>query len=328
MRKSEYLEKLKDENKNHINNIRILIKTLDYKIERLKQSKKITDDICNKFEINCYNYNLVYEMNESRVKFINDLDELIKKINDITSRNSRNIDYDIQKISSINDLLYTYEVQLNNINKNDLSDIEKLQLNAIKKEIYEKFMRIKCEIDRDILKQKYDKLQNRNVILKALDNFFVISDMINIQRENLFKAIKGIDDYNNSLVEKSEPTREYKIIDILADIEIYLCQNRNDKNHQEQIHKIIDINDKINSVFSIDKKELKKAISENYKSKLPMVLSKNIGKMKRKQKKIIEFLYKNGYARSFEERQYKSKMEVLIKKLKLLSDNVEREINR
>lgn len=328
MRKSEYLEKLKDENKNHINNIRILIKTLDYKIERLKQSKKITDDICNKFEINCYNYNLVYEMNESRVKFINDLDELIKKINDITSRNSRNIDYDIQKISSINDLLYTYEVQLNNINKNDLSDIEKLQLNAIKKEIYEKFMRIKCEIDRDILKQKYDKLQNRNVILKALDNFFVISDRVNMQRENLFKAIKGIDDYKNSLVEKSEPAREYKIIYILADIELYLSQNRSDKNHQEQIQKIIDIKDKINSVFSIDKKELKKSISESNKSRLPMVLSKNIGKMKRKQKKIIEFLYKNGYTKSIEAKQYKSKMDILIKKLKLLSDNVEREINR
>lgn len=329
MKKNEYAEKLRLENRIHISNLLMLIKTLNFKIEKLKHSKSITDNISKKFDIECYNYNLVYEMNESKIKFIKDLEELIKQIQKITARKSRNVDYDIHKLQSINDLLYSYEVQLNTINKNDLSDIEKLQLNAIKKEIYEKYMRKKGEIDRAILKEKFDKIGNRNFILKALDRFFVRTEIIDKQRENVFVAIKGIDDCIASFKEKSEPKMEYKILDITADIEIYLNENKgNRKKYREQYKSIIEIKDKIYSTFSIEKKELKQAISDKYKSKYPMPLYTNMNKMKSKYKKTIEFLYKSGYIKSHIETKYKSKMDILIKKLKLLSENVEREINR
>ncbi len=328
MKKSEYLEKLQDENKKHINNIFLLIKTLNFKIQRLKHSKAVTDRICERFNIVCYNYNLVYEMEEIKTKVIKDLEILINQIKKIVGRKSRNIDYDIQRVAGINDLLDTYEVQLNAINKNDLSNIENLQLNAIKKEIYEKYMRIRAEIDRNILKIRFDKMQNRNSILKAIDTFFVLTEFVGKQRENLFVAIQGIDDCSSKFIEGSQPTREYKVIDIIADIEIYLNENRKARRYKEKYNELVELKEKINCTFSIEKKELKKAISEKYKSKLPMPIEKNLNKMKRKHQKAIEFLYKSGYIKNYEQIQYKPKMAILMNKLKLLSENVEREISK
>ena len=328
MKKSEYIEKLRFENKTHINKILKSIKELNSKIDRLKSSKISTDNICNTFGIESYSYNLVNEMDESKTKFIKDLEMLIKIIQQVSSRNSRNIDSDIQNLEGINDLLYTYEVQLNTINKNDLSDIEKLQLNAIKKEIYEKYMRARAKIDRAKLKEKFDKLQKKNFLLDVIYDFFVIKDKKSMQKENLFIAIKGIDDCISSFEKNSVPERDYKILDIIADIEIYLMENKKKGKYKEQFDEIIDIKNKIYETFSIDKKELKCAMNEKYKSKYPMPLDKNMDKMKRKYQKTMEFLYKSGYIRSYQEVKYNSKMDVLIKKLELLSQNVEREISR
>lgn len=328
MTKGEYLEKLKSQNRSHISNLQMLIKTMNFNIERLKKSKVLTDDIEKKFNVNSYNYNLVYEMIESKTKFIRDLEELVRQIQKISARKSSNIDYDIQRMQSIGDLLYTYETQLNTINKNDLTNIESLQLNAIKKEIYEKFMRYRAEIDRAILMEKFEKMKNRNFLVDIIYNLFVLTEAKDLERENIFSAIKGIDDCVAGYKEKTEPTREYKIVDILADIEIYLDENRRAKKYNNQYDEILKIRDNIYSTFSIEKKELKRTILDKYKSKYPMPIEKNITKMKKRHQKTMEFLYKNGYAKSYEDVKYKSKMEILIKKIELLCEHVRRELER
>lgn len=328
MTKGEYLEKLKTQNRNHISNLQILIKTMNFNIEKLKRSKELTDNIEKKFNVNSYNYNLVYEMIQSKTKFIKDLEELVRQIQKISARKSSNTGYDIQRMQSIGDLLYTYETQLNTINKNDLSNIENLQLNAIKKEIYEKFMRYRAEIDRAILMEKFEKMKNRNFLIDIVYNLFVLTEAKDLERENIFSAIKGIDDCVAGYSEAAEPTREYKIVDILADIEIYLDENKRAKKYKNQYEEILKIRDNIYSTFSIEKKELKKTILNKYKSKYPMPVEKNITKMKKKHQKTMEFLYKSGYVKSYEDVKYKSKMEILIKKIELLSEHVRRELER
>ena len=164
--------------------------------------------------------------------------------------------------------------------------------------------------------------------MKALDNFFVLTEIRGKQKENLFVAIQGIDDCNAKFKEGTEPTREYKIIDIVADIDIYFSENRKARKYRESYNKLYELREKINSTFSIEKSDLKNAINEKYKSKLPMPVEKNMNKMKRKHQKAIEFLYKSGYIKTYEKVEYKSKMEILVNKIKLLSENVEREINK
>lgn len=328
MTKGEYLEKLNSQNRDRISNLQILIKTMNFNIEKLKKSKALTDNIEKNFDVHSYNYNLVYEMIESKKKFTKDLEELIRQIKKISTRKSRDIDYDIQRMQSIGDLLYTYETQLNTINKDDLSNIEDLQLNAIKKEIYEKFMRCRAEIDRLILMEKFEKMQNRNFLIEMVYNLFVLTEAKDLEKENIFFAIKGIDDCVTSYNEASEPTREYKIIEILADIEIYLDENKRAKKYKKQYDEILKIRDNMYNTFSTEKKELKKIISDKYKSKYPMPIEKNITKMKKRHQKTMEFLYKSGYIKSYEDVKYKSTMEILIKKIELLSEHVKRELER
>ena len=64
MDKFKYYKNEEQKYKKIINNIYILIKQLDFKIEDLKKSKQKTDNIIKKFRINCYNYNLVPNMIE------------------------------------------------------------------------------------------------------------------------------------------------------------------------------------------------------------------------------------------------------------------------
>lgn len=328
MKKNEYLLKLQYDTKQHIRDIYLLTKSVEHKIAELQKSKEKTNKMCYSFEITCYNYNLVEEMQETHEKFIKHFKALTKLIEEVIARKSRDIDYDIKKITSINDLLMAYEIQLNTISKIDLSDIEMLQMNAIKKELYEKYMRIKAEIDRSILVEKYNKMQNRNIFMKSIDNFFLLNEMRGRQKENLFKAIQGIDDYRFKLKEASIPNREYRIIDILADIEVYLNENKLAKKYKNQYSKLNTLKEKINYMFLVDKEDLKGAINSTYKSKYPMPVEKNINKMTRLQKKSIEFLYKGGYIKIYEHVEYKSRMRALVDKIKLLCDNIEREIDK
>ena len=148
------------------------------------------------------------------------------------------------------------------------------------------------------------------------------------QKENLFVAIQGIDDCLSKFQEGSEPNREYKIIDILAEIDIYFCENKRARKYKELYRNLCELREKIAGTFSIDKVELKKTINEKYKSRLPMPVEKNVSKMQKKHEKSIEFLYRSGYIKTYDQIEYRSKMAILIEKMKLLSENVEREINR
>lgn len=326
MRKSEYLQKAQMKTKQYMNNIFNLIKNLNYKIENLEKSKAMTDNIIEKFQIQCYNYNLVEEMKISRDKLKNDFDNIVKKVEIYLVNDFYQEEDYIIKFNSINDSLYTYEVQIKNILKDDLSEIEKLQMNAIKKGIYDKYMLIKAEIDRDKIKIKFDKLQNRNAITKAFDKFFFREDIIEGKKDNLFVAIREIDNFKLNVIQTEEPSREYKIIDILADIEIFINDNISFKKYKEQVKEIIKIKEQINNTFSIEKSELKKAINEKHKSRLPMVISKSMTKLRKERYKILEFLNRSGYSEQKQDVFYESKMSLIIRKLNILSENMKKQI--
>lgn len=328
MRRSENLEKAQTKTKQYISNILNLIKNLNYKIDELEKSKQRTDNIISKFEIQCFNYNLVEEMKLSRDQLKKDFENVAEQVEIYLVNDFYQEDDYIKKFNTINDLLYNYEVQINSIIKDDLSDIEKLQMNAIKKGIFDKYMLIKAEIDRDKIKIKFDKLQNRGAIGKAFDRFFDREDVIEGKKENLFVAIKGIDDFKSSIIQTEEPSREYKIIDIMADIEIFINDNIGYKKYRSQLKEIVKIKEQINSTFSIEKSSLKKAISEKYNSRLPMIISKGMTRLRKERYKILEFLNKSGYSEEKEEITYESKMNLIIKKLNILSENMKKQTYR
>ena len=311
MNKIEILDQEKLKSKVLLNNISNCLNNINYKIDELLKFKNQQDNIIQKFEIKCFNYNLVDKIVESKKEFSKNIEQIILELKslDIIS-DGYSLDSNINKIK--------------NIEKEDFTTIEKLQINAIKKGIYDKFMLEKSEIDRAKFKKKFDKIQNRGAIAKALDVFLEREDIVDMKKENMFFAIKEIDETRNNIDETEEPKKEYKIIEILAEIEIFLRENYNGRN-KRKLSQIYKIRDNIYSVFSIDSKELKNEIIEKQKSRLPVKINKRIIGVRKEREKIITFLNQNGYVLKDENITFNSNLQNIIKKINLISKAINTE---
>ena len=131
-----------------------------------------------------------------------------------------------------------------------------------------------------------------------------------------------------NMIKNEMPTRDYKIVDILADMEIFIKENAKDVKYRPKLNDIIELYNKINSTFSVNSEDMKKAIAEKYQSRLPVVIDKKMNKLKRERQKILQFLNRSGYNETLIEVKSEPKMKILIKKLNILSQNIEKELDR
>ncbi|MBP3503071.1 MAG: hypothetical protein J6K42_06335 [Clostridia bacterium] len=324
MKKLEYFENERNKSKNFIRNIAKTLAKMNFKIYELGKLKNKTDNIINSFEIECFNYNLVNEMVESTNKLKKSVDNVSKEIKSTQIQNENELNFSIKKIDYMNDILDNSETQLKIINKENFKEIQKLQMNAIKKGIYDKFMLIKSEIDRDRIKNEFDKIHNKGSIKKAFDRFFDREDKVDMKKENLFMQIHQIDETRENILKNKEPQKEYNIVEILAEINIFLQENENANKYKSQVHQIEELRSKIIYTFSIDKIQVKKVMIEKQKSRLPMVINKNMNKMQKERQKAIDFLTKNGYIENKVETNNISKMGTIIKKMNIISQDMDK----
>lgn len=324
MKKLEYFENEKNKSKKFIINISKSLEKINTKIYELGKLKNKTDNIVNSFEIECFNYNLVNEMIESKNRLEKNMDDVSKEIESTEIKNEAELNYSIKKIDYMNDILDNSETQLKVINKENFKEIQKLQMNAIKKGIYDKFMLIKSEIDRDRIKNEFDKIQNKSPIGKAFDRFFEREEKVDMKKENLFMLIHQIDETRENILKNKEPQKEYNILEILAEINIFLKENGNDHKYKYQICQIEELRNKIIYTFSIDKIQLKNVIINKQELRLPVVINKTMNRMQKERQKSIAFLTKNGYIENKVETNSISKMGSIIKKMNCISQNIEK----
>lgn len=319
MNKIEVFEQEKIKNKIMLNNISNCLKNINYKIDDLEKNNRKQENIINKFEIKCFKYDLVDELINLKKEFANGIQNIIKETKKINLKNGYELNKEqLEELININEILKKYETQLKSLEKEDFSIIEKLQMNAIKKGIYDKFVLNKSEIDKAKFKKKFDKIQNRNILAKAIDRFLEREENVDRKKENVFLIIKGIDQARANINEFEEPKKEYKIIEILAEIELFIKENYNSEN-RDNLNEIYSLRNNIYSVFSIDNKELKKEILIKQKSKATVKMNEKNSTIIREHEKIIEYLNKNGYDSNSESTDYKSYTSNLIKKVKLIS---------
>lgn len=322
MNKIEYFERERYKAKQLISNICNALLRIDQKIEELKKSKKKTDDIINKFEIKCYDYNLVEEFIESRNNLANKINEISKALNKNYNINNKNVEGYIKRIYVINDVLDQLVTQIKLIDKKQLEEVEKLQMNAIKYGIYCKFMILKSKIDSEKVKEKYNKIENHGVFIKAYEKFFLLENDTIRKKENLFFTIKEINDAKNRFEKNEEPQKEYTILGVLADIESFLKEYPKEKKFEDEINEIKKLKYKIREMFFIDEKQLRLTIKNKQRNKLPILIDKKMNKTLKEQRKIIAFLNKNGYTDINESKNSFSYMKLVIDKLNVLSNSI------
>ena len=121
MNKIEILDQEKLKSKVLLNNISNCLKNINYKIDELLKFKNQQENIIQKFEIKCFNYNIVDKMVESKDEFSKNIEQIILELKslDIIS-DSYSLDFNINKIKNINEVLKNTEVQLKNIEKEEI----------------------------------------------------------------------------------------------------------------------------------------------------------------------------------------------------------------
>lgn len=326
MKINKYYDNDKLNSKKIVSNISDSLKQMDRNISELEKSKQKTDGIINKFNIDCYKYNLVEEMSISKNRLEKNIRSILDKLNYI--KKNMYLYNSEKKVDYINDILNNSDIQLKNIDKEDLNDVEVLQMNAIKFGIYNKYMLLKSDIDRQRIKTKFDKMQNIGALKKWFIKFFYLEEDYDRKKENLFMQIQEIDKMRAEFSKQEEPTKEYKILDILADIDIFLSEAPLGKKYKEEVSQIIEIRKCIDSTFSIDNRKLKETILEKKRARLPVQIDKRHNKMIKERQKAIAFLDKNGYIKgATEEKAIVSKMAVVVKKINTISENIEKIIN-
>lgn len=324
MKKIEYFQNEKNRSKRFVNSISKSIENINPKIYELGKLKNKTDTIIKNLGIECYNYNLVNEITESRNRLKKGINIVAKELDSTQIKNEDDLNYSIKKIDYMNDILDNSEIQLKMINRENFKEIQKLQMNAIKKGIYDKYMLIKSEIDRDMIKNQFDKIQNKGFIGKFIDRFFEREDNVDMKKENLFMLIREIDETRANILKNEEPKKEYNMIEILAEINIFLKENERNTKYRSQIYQIEELRNKIIYTFSIDEKQLKKEINNKQKSRLPFVINKRMSKMQKERQKAIAFLNKNGYVNKKEEEKVLPQMGSIINKMNNISQNIEK----
>lgn len=326
MKSKKNYEKEELNSKEIVSNISDSLKQMEKNISELEKSKQKTDNIIEKFDINSYKYNLVEEMSTSKERLVKNLKNVIDKLNYINKNKDITEPNFAKKVDYINDILNDSNIQLKSIEKEYLDDIEILQMNAIKMAIYNKYMLLKSDIDRAKLKERFDKMQNINSIQKGVLKFFYLEENFDRKKENVFMQIKEIDKSREKFSKITEPEKEYKIVEILADINIFLSETPNKKEYRQTYKEIKEIKHKIEELFYIDNRKLKEVIAERRKSNLPVKINKKMNKMIKEREKAIAFLNKNGYINPqfTVENTTTSRMKTVIRRINTISESIEK----
>lgn len=269
--------------------------------------QKEADEIEYKLKLNCYKYlNNPEELEKINDNYYEKIQKwLISKLNEYSSSSLQN---DIIEKNEIEDLRKKYEnnVKLsqdvkivsnkitdvyNIIELKDFENFEKMQLNALKKGIFDKYYLIKAQIHNKQLDEEYRKIEQKSVIKKVAD-FIDGNNNINKKKKKKIKeVIKSVDNKIHYIKSNNEPNEdeEYDLEKLVAKMEVFcvegLCDVDFSKKYLFEIHRIMTLNKGVKKLFDIDRNQVDKIKEEIKNLNLEKKANQEMNK-KRKNKKV------------------------------------------
>ncbi len=193
------------------------------------------------------------------------------------------------------------EIQ-HHINTQVLLDIEEKQENALNKGIFDKFHSIKAEVDSSKLKYELDTIKNRGGIRRFFDKITGKEEKKQERAIQIETILKQINSYRENIRENrdSEPSRNYDIIDILADMEIFIRENSNSEELKGKVTEIILLQKRIKESLKISPETIEEVIESKHKLKMPIPIKKGTKVIQTEEEKAKSFLIDNGYQQSIQ----------------------------
>lgn len=233
------------------------------------------------------------------------MNNLLEKLS-VVSTNIKAIDvsYDTtkdqeysDKISKINrtaNISKELEKRIIEILEREMKNIDIREIANFKKGIYYQIEQTKASYNMSKINAERAKIINRSSFLKIIDQFTGKAEINQVTLEQL--DIKQASINNKLTLIKNEDRANYSIHQMMADIDIYIEENADNKRLAKIVKKMRDLRKGTNEVFKIEEDKVQIAKDKRLKTALPISLNK---RRLSKEERIIEetniWLSKNGY---------------------------------
>lgn len=268
-------------------------------IKKAISSQNKIKQIAESLGVKCYEY---IKAPEELIQVLEQLQEKIKKAEEMAKQKLEKGDYDWGYYTVSRCMKEISEKIQYHINTQGLVEIEAKQENALNKGIFDKFHSIKAEVDSSKLKYELDTIKSRGRVRRFFDKITGKEKQKQERSIQIEAILKQINSYRESIKKNAdnEPNKNYDIIDILSDMEIFIRENSDSEEIKEKVDEIISLQKCIKELLKISPETIEEVIESKNKLKMPILIKKGAKVIQTEAEKMKSYLIYNGYQQSIQ----------------------------
>lgn len=272
-----------------------MIDKINTLISRQQNNAKIAGEIGTSYSA----LNNGFEMKKKAIVLDENLTKILNRVIEIVeSDKPAVIEKKLKKISIVNNQISVLINYLNNpksqIGLAKVSRFDEMSIvedNALKRGIAKEILSIRGEAELKKLKDDVEVIESKTGILKILGAITGRNKMDEVLLDQIEIRERAI---HRRLSQKMSLADNYSIHEMLADIKMFLVENRDEELVEKDCKKLEAIQRKLMDNFVIESKKIDEIISKKEDTKLPMKLEK-ISKKELLEIETYKFLKKYGY---------------------------------
>lgn len=271
-------------------------------LNRIEVKQEKFKDLSIKIRINYIPYcNVEKDIKEVNI-LLDKIDKLKYEIQNIEINVLDGLEFDKQNQKIINILQINMDIEkwIKEVLDKEMQNINKGELLCFKRGISHRIEEDKALADIKIIKEENEKIINKSNLRKILDKITgqakqdeLILKQNEIKENAIREKLKNI---------KFENKEEYSTHEMVADLDIYIEDNKDKEVISKDIHRLKTLRNNIGEIFKLQEENIEKIIQNRLKNNLPIEIDKKKLSKEEKIKQDTEiFLSKNGYITKYED---------------------------
>ena len=271
-------------------------------LNRIEVKQEKFKDLSIKIRINYIPYcNVEKDIKEVNI-LLDKIDKLKYEIQNIEINVLDGLEFDKQNQKIINILQINMDIEkwIKEVLDKEMQNINKGELLCFKRGISHRIEEDKALANIKIIKEENEKIINKSNLRKILDKITgqakrdeLILKQNEIKENAIREKLKNI---------KFENKEEYSTHEMVADLDIYIEDNKDKEVISKDIHRLKTLRNNIGEIFKLQEENIEKIIQNRLKNNLPIEIDKKKLSKEEKIKQDTEiFLSKNGYITKYED---------------------------
>ena len=271
-------------------------------LNRIEVKQEKFKDLSIKIRINYIPYcNVEKDIKEVNI-LLDKIDKLKYEIQNLEINVLDGLEFDKQNQKIINILQINMDIEkwIKEVLDKEMQNINKGELLCFKRGISHRIEEDKALANIKIIKDENEKIINKSNLRKILDKITgqakrdeLILKQNEIKENAIREKLKNI---------KFENKEEYSTHEMVADLDIYIEDNKDKEVIAKDIHRLKTLRNNIGEIFKLQEENIERIIQNRLKNNLPIEIDKKKLSKEEKIKQDTEiFLSKNGYITKYED---------------------------